>query len=206
MKIYYVRHGETVWNREQRLQGQKDSPLTLRGVELAIGYGNWLADRLRDARDVAFFASPLGRTRQTATIIADCIGHDASEIQLDPLLGEHDVGAFEGMTWEEIGTEHGVTREDWQDWHFRGHGGEARIDVLSRARRWLSMQRAHQTVVVVSHGGFSRAFRAAYLKLDAASAVELDRHDHGKLFCFEAGRCNEHIIDGRAPRAEAPLG
>ena len=69
--IYYVRHGETVWNRLQRLQGREDSPLTLWGTQLSSDYGSHLLRELDGERDVEIVASPMGRTRQTAAIIAD---------------------------------------------------------------------------------------------------------------------------------------
>ena len=99
MRIFFVRHGETVWNRDARLQGRADSPLTLRGVQLCIAYGDYLKTALAAIAPgrVGLYVSPLGRTRQTASVLADSIGVPLDRFQLEPLIAEHDVGELEGL-------------------------------------------------------------------------------------------------------------
>ncbi|MBL8705407.1 MAG: histidine phosphatase family protein, partial [Rhodospirillales bacterium] len=64
--IYLLRHGETLWNAEGRIQGQRDSVLSPRGERQASAMGRRLAGLLNGRADVALVSSPLGRTRQTA--------------------------------------------------------------------------------------------------------------------------------------------
>jgi len=208
MRIHLVRHGETVWNRQRRLQGRADSPLTLRGARLAVAYGRHLAGALRgeDPASIGFYVSPLGRTRQTASLIADCLGLADDCFVPDPLLAEHDVGALEGLAWEEIEARHGLGREAWRDWDTRPPEGETRREVFERARTWLEEIRPHRTAVVVTHGGLSRAFRAAYLKLGAREGQALEPHSHGRLFELVDGRCIPHVVDREPETPEAPLG
>jgi len=88
LQVYLVRHGETQWNAERRIQGQSDSPLTAKGEEQA----KQVAERARNLGITHVIASDLGRTQQTARIIADVCGCD---IILDSRLRELDMGVLE---------------------------------------------------------------------------------------------------------------
>ena len=74
--IYLIRHGETVWNRASRLQGHKDTPLTMKGVKQAQALGFALRGVLKNKTPGFFYASPIGRAKQTAAIISDIIDFD----------------------------------------------------------------------------------------------------------------------------------
>ncbi|MBM3070695.1 2,3-diphosphoglycerate-dependent phosphoglycerate mutase GpmB [Enterobacter sp. RHBSTW-00994] len=88
LQVYLVRHGETQWNAERRIQGQSDSPLTEKGEQQA-----WqVAERARTLGITHVISSDLGRTQQTARIIADACGCD---VVLDPRLRELDMGVLE---------------------------------------------------------------------------------------------------------------
>lgn len=88
LQVYLVRHGETQWNAERRIQGQSDSPLTAKGEQQA-----WqVAERARTLGITHIISSDLGRTQQTARIIAEACG---SDIILDPRLRELDMGVLE---------------------------------------------------------------------------------------------------------------
>src|SRR4051812_50088063 len=73
--ILLVRHGETEWNRIRRYQGWLDSPLTPEGIAQAAALGRRLL-LLPEAAEAAIVASPLGRARHTAAIIAECLNDD----------------------------------------------------------------------------------------------------------------------------------
>jgi len=138
MLYYYVRHGQTVWNRQQRLQGRGDSPLTLWGVQLALAYGEALRRELGGERDLAVYSSPMGRALQTAAIVADAIGTGADAVIEDELLAEHDVGGWGGRSWVEIEREFGTSRDALRDWDLRPPGGETRREMFERAHQSAS--------------------------------------------------------------------
>ncbi|ADO08277.1 MULTISPECIES: 2,3-diphosphoglycerate-dependent phosphoglycerate mutase GpmB [Pantoea] len=99
LQVYLVRHGETVWNAERRIQGQSDSPLTEKGEQQAYQVG----ERVKHLGITHVIASDLGRTRRTAEIIADACG---CTVTLDPRLRELNMGVLEkrpldGLTAEE---------------------------------------------------------------------------------------------------------
>ncbi|MTD41099.1 phosphoglycerate mutase GpmB [Erwinia sp. CPCC 100877] len=101
LQVYLVRHGETQWNAERRIQGQSDSPLTAKGEQQA----HQVAQRVRNMGITHVITSDLGRTRRTAEIIADACG---CGIALDPRLRELHMGVLErrrldSLTGEEEG-------------------------------------------------------------------------------------------------------
>ncbi len=194
--LYFVRHGETVWNRMQRLQGRADSPLTLRGVELALAYAHRLAAELElesEARsergsELKIHCSPMGRALQTATLIADVLGLSTDQIEANELLAEHDIGSWSGNCWHEIEAQGGPGPEALRNWHLEPPNGESRFAVLERARSWLCAAGGSPTAIVVSHGGFSRCFRGAYLGLELDQILELSTHTHGLIYKMQNGR------------------
>jgi len=99
LQVYLVRHGETVWNAERRIQGQSDSPLTEKGEQQAWQVG----ERVKHLGITHIIASDLGRTRRTAEIIAHACG---CSVTLDARLRELNMGVLEkrpldGLTAEE---------------------------------------------------------------------------------------------------------
>ncbi|EOW6803368.1 2,3-diphosphoglycerate-dependent phosphoglycerate mutase GpmB [Cronobacter muytjensii] len=88
LQVYLVRHGETQWNAERRIQGQSDSPLTEKGEHQAMQ----VAQRAKALGITHIISSDLGRTRRTAEIIAQGCGCD---VILDPRLRELDMGVLE---------------------------------------------------------------------------------------------------------------
>ena len=106
--LYYVRHGETDWNAERRLQGQHDIPLNARGRTQAAQSGEILLDLFaRDKRiagDLDYVASPLGRARETMELMRAKLGLVPGEYRTDPRLLEMSFGRWEGFTFAELQT------------------------------------------------------------------------------------------------------
>jgi len=178
-RIFLLRHGETVWNREGRMQGWRDSPLTLKGIAQARAYGTRLRALLGPGLPgYRLVSSPLGRAWQTATVIAEICGVDPRRIEHDPLLREISWGAWDGLTAEEIAA------RDPERWRQRlrtrfadppPDGGESPGQLYDRARHWLAALPPGARVVAVAHGGLGRVLRAAYLGLPLAASYELDQ-------------------------------
>ena len=174
--IYLLRHGETIWNVERRLQGQGDSPLTARGVAQARALGALLCELIERPEAFTVMASPLGRTWQTAVLVCQELGVDWRQIRFDERLKEHHFGAWQGMTWPEI--ESGLP-DQWaaraaDQWSFRPPGGESYAQVALRARQWLDEQRADTRLIVVGHGLAGRVLRGLYAGLQPEDIMALD--------------------------------
>ena len=99
MRVLLIRHAESEGNAEGRFQGQRDYPLSPRGVEQALR----LAERLRDRHLDHIYASPLSRANHTAQIVADVKGMTVSPL---PGVMEYDFGELSGLNWTEIQERH----------------------------------------------------------------------------------------------------
>src|SRR5436305_14214838 len=101
--VYFVRHGETDWNRERRLQGRHDSPLNALGRVQASHGGELLRDLLdRDGRPAGgydYVSSPLGRARETMELMRAAMGLDPTAYRTDARLMEMSFGRWEGFTF-----------------------------------------------------------------------------------------------------------
>jgi probable phosphoglycerate mutase len=171
MEILLIRHGETAWNRERRMQGHIDIPLNDEGRRQARAVGLALAGEPPQA----IVASDLQRARDTAQAIADV--HQLP-LQLSDALRERCYGAFEGMTYKEIGERYPEAMRQWKarDLHARFPAGERNAETLHEfhhrcvsavtdiARRYDSGK-----LVIVAHGGvLDCLYRAATgMALDA---------------------------------------
>lgn len=165
--LYLVRHGETEWNRQRRLQGRMDSALTAEGREHARANGALLA---REGVE-HLLVSPLGRARETADLIrAEFVVTTTYE---DRLVERH-CGAWEGLTIDEIETRF---PEEWAErnrdpFHHRPPGGENLPDMLERIAPLAERVRALplRSAAIVSHGISGRVLLTHFLGLDPAAA------------------------------------
>ena len=99
MKIILLRHGETIWNKERRLQGIQDIDLAEDGILKIMVTAQHIARTYPDTSLI--LSSPLKRAAQSAGIIANFLSYPAEDILLEPLFLERNFGAGEGMTYEE---------------------------------------------------------------------------------------------------------
>ncbi len=173
--IYFLRHGETVWNVEDRIQGQLDSLLTVKGVAQAEARGRLLAELIGDEGRPAMVSSPLGRARQTAAIVARVLGIEEAAITYEPRLMELRFGDWEGMTWAEVKRAHPALHaaREADRWNFRPPGGESYSLVAARLGAWLEEQDPSRCIVAVGHGLAGRILRGLYANLDPAEIPSL---------------------------------
>jgi probable phosphoglycerate mutase len=149
-EILLIRHGETLWNQQGRMQGQNDSPLTPVGLQQARQLGR----RLKNVAFTALYSSDLGRAHQTARCIADATGH---EIVADQGLRERSFGIFEGLTNSEMKAQHPDLHELFEKRlpDFCMPGGESSAQFSARctgALERIAERHDGETIVVVSHG------------------------------------------------------
>jgi probable phosphoglycerate mutase len=172
--IYLLRHGQTVWNVEERYQGQLDSPLTEWGKEQAELNALKLQKYI-DIKKVKFFSSPLGRAKVTAEIIAKSNGLESSKIILEEDIQEFNYGIFEGQTKEyckEIYAKEFYEREA-NKFSYVLEGGESYVKVFNRLMRWLSSVQDEEVIVVVAHEMINRALRGIYCSMTTEEMLTL---------------------------------
>lgn len=149
--LLLIRHGETAWNAEHRIQGRLDVPLSATGVWQA----HRLAERLAGEAIDAIVASDLARAWMTGAPLADARGLPMTP---EPRLRERVFGIFEGKTLDEIAAEHPQEFAAWRarDVDWRMPGGESGAEFIGRvleAVQEIALSHAGRTVAVVTHGG-----------------------------------------------------
>lgn len=196
MKLLLIRHGETDWNIEKRIQGGTDIRLNQNGLAQAAALAKTLCQRTSPA--IAIYTSPLARARQTA----DTIG---AYLKLPPqcmgALREIDFGLWEGLTWEQVKERFPKEFEDWyQDrCYARPPQGESYQDLLDRfvpALQELAKNHAGgngNDLIVVTHSGCIMSFlsllnntplheMAKRYKLSNTAIAEVEAEQLLKLF------------------------
>ncbi len=189
--FFFIRHGETDWNRDGRLQGQRDIPLNGRGRDQAMAAGlilrRLLAAKHRDAVGLDFVASPLGRARHTMELMRQAMGLPPHGYRVDDRLTEIGFGAWESMTWAEVAARDpdGYRARKRDKWQWTPPGGESYAAVAERVRPWLGT--ITEDTVVVAHGGVARAILTLVTDLDPrrAPAVEISQ---GRVLAVADGR------------------
>ena len=141
--LLIVRHGETDWNAEGRLQGHTDRPLNPYGREQAKA----LAERVADDGIRAVYASDLSRARETAEIVGERLG---LTVVIDPDLREKNWGSWEGLT--------GAERDGVE---YVGETAQEHSERILRAVRRIAERHPGERVLVVTHGGSMRRIQAA---------------------------------------------
>ena len=165
--IYFVRHGQTDWNAQKRLQGQTDIPLNDHGRGQARRNGDVLAQHVsaENFAQLDFIASPLGRARETMEIVLAALGLEAPRYRTDPRLMEMHYGDWEGQTWPRYHQQRLPAMEAWlkDPWTLAPPNGESYADVSSRVGRFLDgIQR---DTLIVAHGGIMKVLRGHRLEL-----------------------------------------
>jgi broad specificity phosphatase PhoE len=176
VSIYFIRHGQTDWNAEGRLQGGRDTDLNAQGELQAAAVAERLAAAAgRGLAEAAFVASPLKRTRRTMEILRGKLGLPPEDFRIDPRLREIGFGSWEGSTWAEIRRRDpaGAAGRDRDRWHHRppGIGGESYAALVERVGPLLTG--LERDTVIVAHGGVARAALVALGHLDIYAAPRI---------------------------------
>jgi broad specificity phosphatase PhoE len=197
--LYLLRHGETAWNLERRMQGSKDSSLTARGRAQAAAMGRALAIELaREPGPTVFLRSPLGRTRETSLVVGQELGVDPSEWRDDPRLAELRYGDWEGSTWAEIEANTPDAMATWRadPEGYCPPGGETHYDLRRRSAEALAdIIASGVRTVVVSHGVSGAVMRGLHLGLGARAMFVLEKPQDAFF----------RLLDGREERILAAL-
>ncbi|MCE5265797.1 MAG: histidine phosphatase family protein [Deltaproteobacteria bacterium] len=200
--MYLIRHGETTWNRDKRIQGQTDIPLHERGKRQAEA----LAARLASIDLERIYTSDLGRAVETTGIIV-ARQRQTVPITSTPDLRECNYGLWEGLTLEKIKE---CFAEDWAEWHRGGRigsptGGEDFISLQRRAGRVFdAAAKEGRTTLISAHRGPLRAilchalgleptFRSRFFVTNCSlSAIECHRSHRPRLILLND---TSHLCD-----------
>ena len=177
--LYMLRHGETAWNTERRMQGTRNSDLTERGRAQAAAMGQALKAELdRTPGPTVFLRSPLGRARETSEIVGRALGLDPAEWRDDLRLAELAYGHWEGFSWKEIEVSHPTALADWraEPHGYCPPGGETHAHLRDRSAEMLAeIIASNVRTVVVGHGVSGAVLRGLNLGLDARAMFVLEK-------------------------------
>jgi broad specificity phosphatase PhoE len=174
--VYFVRHGQTDWNIEGRLQGQADTDITELGRRQADRNGRKLAELIGMAEDFDFVASPMRRTRETVERVRAAMGLDPNAYRIDSRLIEVHFGDWQGHTFVELESRQpGSTMARSKDkWNFvpPGAKGESYQMLMERVRPWF--EALERPTVCVTHGGVVRTVFRMVEDMPERQAARLD--------------------------------
>lgn len=158
--LYFVRHGQTNWNKALRWQGSSDNPLNQLGLEQADAVAAYFVEQAVPAQ--AVISSPLKRAMSTAGTITEALG---LELVVEPEFRELDLGDFEGKTTDELKAEYG---KQFDHWLSRYHvdatpGGESlaqgRVRVSTPLKQY--MRQFDASIIIVAHQAILCAMKAS---------------------------------------------
>ena len=201
MRLLLIRHAESIGNAENLFQGQRDYPLSARGVAQA----QRLAVRLKDRHLDHIYASPLSRADHTAQVVAAAKGMRVTPL---PDVMEYDFGHVSGMSWEEIQAQHpdlaAAQRSSGRRYApWPGEEGREAFQARVCSAIWaLESGHAQETVAVFSHGGVIAVFCQTLLALshehrppfmvDNASIFEVELRDGNGVLWSANDTCHLH--------------
>lgn len=189
-RILLVRHAETVYNADARMQGNDaHTPLTRRGIAQAEAMGTALAAMLGRDPAVDLWSSPAGRALQTAAVIAEHLGRSFFDIHTDPRVREIDVGEWRGRRYADIVAEVGpIVCPDRRAFDVRFPGGECYPAVAARLGAWLGDLPPDRDVLLVTHGVAARVLRGLLIGGEPWHGVPLaDDAPQGTIFDIADG-------------------
>lgn len=188
MRLILLRHGETVWNIDKRLQGHDNSPLSERGIEQAKA----IAGSIRILAPARVVTSDLGRARQTAEVIG--YAHAPS----DERLRELNMGEWTGERKAHLIANKSQLYSDWRAGRFTPAGGESWDDFVSRIKSGLTdcVYKGTGDLLAIVHSGVVRAACFSFLGLSPAQLLPVTP---GTLTIFEF----DDVQSSVPPRLEA---
>ncbi|WP_294664788.1 histidine phosphatase family protein [uncultured Fusobacterium sp.] len=197
MEIYFIRHGETLWNTLKIFQGSSDSPLT----ELGISQAEKLSKKLKDIEFTDFYSSPMGRTIQTTKII---MGDRKQKIKFIDEFKEISMGDIEGVPRSEFEEKYPKEFYDFfnnpVDYDPKVYHGENYYQVIERVKKGLdkllSYLNDNDRVVVVTHGVTLKALFHIITKerMDELGAAKVPQNTSVSIVKYENGKFNIEVF------------
>lgn len=190
-RVVALRHGETDWNRNRRMQGWAPVSLNDRGRDQAAAAGRWIADRYDVDRIIA---SDLERTRETADIVYETLETDVP-LDHEHYWRERDIGIYQGLGYDDVGERFpafSLGESGYRAVDRTPEGGESLLDVYERVSGRFEELRSEangETVLVVSHGGPINLLLGHVKGMDVETALRTHHQEN----------CAVNEIDAIAP-------
>jgi probable phosphoglycerate mutase len=189
--LYLLRHGQTEWNAQRRMQGRLNSPLTEQGKAQADAHGAVLKqlggiDRL--------WVSTAGRAQQTAELVN---AHLQAPIEFSDHLVERDCGQWSGKTLTDVESQDakGLEALRADPYSYRPGGGENLIDLGARVAPLVPRIKAVERAAIISHGVVTKALLQHFMQLSPQEVIRIT-HPNDLFFRISfnsTGHCCDHF-------------
>ncbi|MFV2052525.1 histidine phosphatase family protein [Aliiroseovarius sp. YM-037] len=180
--LFVLRHGQTEWNLDGRLQGRRDSPLTALGRAQAEQQRGLLRQVAADHPNLKIYCSPLGRARQTAEIATAGLG---LAFEVDARLQEVSAGAWEGLTRDEVRLR--LNNADLGEFEMFTNAPEGESFNALYDRCAVFLAELSGPTAVVTHGITGSVLRGILLRLSVDEMEHLPR-EQGRIYAVSGGQ------------------
>ncbi|EIQ1510522.1 histidine phosphatase family protein [Vibrio parahaemolyticus] len=184
-RIFVLRHGETEFNADKKLQGHCNSSLTSKGSEQARRVGTTLKQYVENC-PFRVYSSTLGRALQTSQIVCEELNYSYEKLNKEPRLKEFSLGEWEQRTIPSLEQEIPNLLSQ-NDWYLQAPNCETYESVRERLSCWLSDVTHDEDIVVVSHGLTGIVLRGLLLGMDYTQVWQQDLPQDA-FFIIEDGR------------------
>ncbi|EOA1768381.1 histidine phosphatase family protein [Vibrio parahaemolyticus] len=184
-RIFVLRHGETAFNADKKLQGHCNSSLTSKGSDQARRVGTTLKQYVEN-RPFRVYSSTLGRALQTSQIVCEELNYSYENLNKEPRLKEFSLGEWEQRTIPSLEQEIPNLLAQ-NDWYLQAPNCETYESVRERLSSWLSDVAHDEDIVVVSHGLTGIVLRGLLLGMDYTQVWQQDLPQDA-FFIIEDGR------------------
>ncbi|EGQ7740540.1 histidine phosphatase family protein [Vibrio parahaemolyticus] len=184
-RIFVLRHGETEFNADKKLQGHCNSSLTSKGCDQARRVGTMLKQYVEN-RPFRVYSSTLGRALQTSQIVCEELNYSYENLNKEPRLKEFSLGEWEQRTIPSLVQEIPNLLAQ-NDWYLQAPNCETYESVRERLSSWLSDVAHDEDIVVVSHGLTGIVLRGLLLGMDYTQVWQQDLPQDA-FFIIEDGR------------------
>ncbi|TOP48318.1 phosphoglycerate mutase [Vibrio parahaemolyticus] len=184
-RIFVLRHGETEFNADKKLQGHCNSSLTSKGSDQARRVGTTLKQYVEN-RPFRVYSSTLGRALQTSQIVCEELNYSYENLNKEPRLKEFSLGEWEQRTIPSLEQEVPNLLAQ-NDWYLQAPNCETYESVRERLSSWLSDVAHDEDIVVVSHGLTGIVLRGLLLGMDYTQVWQQDLPQDA-FFIIEDGR------------------
>ncbi|KPA51595.1 histidine phosphatase family protein [Photobacterium lucens] len=171
--IFLLRHGQTTFNAQQRLQGHCNSELTALGQTQAATLGASLNRKIANKKQWTVYSSPLGRALETAQIVCTELGIDSNSIITDERLKEFNLGDWEMCFIPDL-VKQNPKLLNHRDWYLSAPHCESYESVVTRVKDFLDDDTVPDHVIVISHGLTGAVFRGVYTAMSYSETFEQD--------------------------------
>ncbi|WP_419240565.1 histidine phosphatase family protein [Photobacterium leiognathi] len=171
--IFLLRHGQTTFNAQQRLQGHCNSELTALGQNQASTIGASLSKKIGNINQWTVYSSPLGRALETAKIVCEQLGIDSDNIVTDERLKEFNLGDWETCFIPDL-VKQNPKLLNHRDWYLSAPHCESYELVVNRVKDFLADNAVPDHVIVISHGLTGAVFRGVYAAMSYSETFEQD--------------------------------